>query len=328
VALELSRGEVAPEPVAARQDGGCDGDDSHVSYRHEALLYDGDDQFVERVSRFVRAGVESDEPILVVVGAPKIEWLRQALGADHDRVSFADMADVGRNPARIIPAWRAFVDAHPDTVVRGVGEPLDADRHEAERAECHVHESLLNVALTDASLWLMCPYDVGSLPDDDIAVALANHPHVVHQGDARTPGEEQEFACFTARLPEPSAPSSLLAFERPTLPRVRACVDDRARSFGLAGGRRRELVLAVSEIATNSVVHGGGGGCVRTWTDGDRFVVEISDQGRIDEPLVGRVRPGAGQAGGHGVWVANQLTDLVQIRSGPAGTVVRLHMAR
>ena len=43
------------------------------------------------------------------------------------------------------------------------------------------------------------------------------------------------------------------------------------------------------------------------------------------EPLVGRERP-AGPAGGYGLWLANQLCDLVQVRSFPAGSVVRLHM--
>ena len=35
-----------------------------------------------------------------------------------------------------------------------------------------------------------------------------------------------------------------------------------------------------------------------------------------------------GQPGGYGLWLANQLCDLVQIRSLPAGTAVRLHMRR
>ena len=46
------------------------------------------------------------EPILVAVGADKIAALRAALGADAAGIDFADMAEVGHNPARIIPAWR------------------------------------------------------------------------------------------------------------------------------------------------------------------------------------------------------------------------------
>ena len=57
------------------------------------------------------------------------------------------------------------------------------------------------------------------------------------------------------------------------------------------------------------------------------MLCEISDRGRFDEPLAGRVRPAPDQPDGRGLWLVNQLCDLVQIRSSPAGNVVRLHMA-
>ena len=43
---------------------------------------------------------------MVAVAPEKIAALRDALGDDADAVAFADMAELGRNPARIIPAWR------------------------------------------------------------------------------------------------------------------------------------------------------------------------------------------------------------------------------
>jgi hypothetical protein len=48
---------------------------------------------------------------VLVVSAARIGLLSSAIGGDADRVAFADMADVGANPARIIPAWRDFVAA-------------------------------------------------------------------------------------------------------------------------------------------------------------------------------------------------------------------------
>src|SRR5437868_3363988 len=98
------------------------------AFRHEALLYAGEDEFVERNAAFIREGVAADEPVLVVVDAAKIDLLREELGDDADPavVQFADMADVGRNPARIIPAWREFVSqrAGERGAVRGIGEPI------------------------------------------------------------------------------------------------------------------------------------------------------------------------------------------------------------
>src|SRR5260370_13627867 len=79
-------------------------DREHYGFHHEAFIYAGVDEFVEGTSAFVRSGLELDEPTLVVVSAAKIRLLREKLGADADRVRFADMARVGANPARVIPA--------------------------------------------------------------------------------------------------------------------------------------------------------------------------------------------------------------------------------
>ena len=64
---------------------------------------------VTRVGGFVREGGATGEPTLVVVGTRKIARLRDHLDGDAAGVHFADMGDVGSNPARIIPAWRRFV---------------------------------------------------------------------------------------------------------------------------------------------------------------------------------------------------------------------------
>jgi anti-sigma regulatory factor (Ser/Thr protein kinase) len=95
---------------------------------------------------------------------------------------------------------------------------------------------------------------------------------------------------------------------------------------GIDSGTVADLVIAASELAANSVMHGGDTGTLRLWREGGALLVEVEDEGRIEEQLVGRLRPGVSQEGGRGLWLANQLCDLVQIRSGEAGTVVRLHV--
>jgi MEDS: MEthanogen/methylotroph, DcmR Sensory domain len=60
------------------------------SYRHEALIYAGEDDFVAKTTAFLREGVEAGEPALVVVSARKIERLRESLNGDADAVVFAD----------------------------------------------------------------------------------------------------------------------------------------------------------------------------------------------------------------------------------------------
>ena len=87
-------------------------------------------------------------------------------------------------------------------------------------------------------------------------------------------------------------------------------------------------MLLVSELVTNSVRHGGGGGVLRVWRDGDALVCEVRDGGRLGDPLAGRRRPTLEQPDGRGLWLANQLCDLVQLRSSAGGTVVRFRTRR
>jgi anti-sigma regulatory factor (Ser/Thr protein kinase) len=117
-----------------------------------------------------------------------------------------------------------------------------------------------------------------------------------------------------------------LAFDRHGLETVRDAVARRADSAGLVASRAQDLVLAVDEIAVNSVRHGGGNGVLRLWQEGGRLLCEVKDRGRIADPLAGRHRPKPGQLGGWGMFIANQLCDLVQLRTGDHGTAVRLHM--
>ncbi|HZT45707.1 MAG TPA: sensor histidine kinase [Gaiellaceae bacterium] len=302
------------------------------AFAHEALLYAGLDEFVGSTAAFIREGVARDEPVLVVVGTHKIGLLREELDGDANQVFFADMGSVGTNPARIIPAWEEFVDAHlrEDRPVRGVGEPIWAERGPDELIECQRHEALLNLAFADAHAWrLLCPYDTTTLSEDVIDEALRSHPIVVRGAD-RKPSDRYEDPAprFETPLPDPPADAVELQFDRGLLADGRYLVYCRAAAAGLSPGRTHDLVLAAHEILTNSVRHGGGSGTLRVWQDDAAVVCEVTDGGRIDDPLADRRRPDPDEPRGRGLWLANQLCDLVQIRSREDGNVVRLHMRR
>jgi anti-sigma regulatory factor (Ser/Thr protein kinase) len=126
-------------------------------------------------------------------------------------------------------------------------------------------------------------------------------------------------------LPRPPA-AAVMSFDRRSLHAVRSSAAEHAAVAGLEEDRTGDLVLAVSEAATNSLCHGGGRGVLRMWREARSVVCEVRDAGRIEDPLVGRHRPGPEQVGGWGVWTAHQVSDLLQVRSGPDGTVVRVHM--
>jgi anti-sigma regulatory factor (Ser/Thr protein kinase) len=292
-------------------------------------MYSGEQQLVDGLLQFLRDGIERSEPTLVVLAAPKIAALKDALADDAERVEFADMDDVGANPARIIPAWREFVDAHPGEHLRGIGEPIWAERSDAEMSECHRHEGLLNVAFDDApGFWLLCPYDTTTLDPADVQRACATHPHVAGLPSAAYPGVDVHAGPFTEALAEAPADAREVTFEGDSLNVVRSLVSDVTAEAGLEWPRAEDFLLAVSEVAANSVVHGGGEGVLRLWLDDTTLLADVIDGGHIDAPLAGRERPGQGQYHGYGLWLANQLCDLVQVRTFPAGSTVRLHMHR
>jgi anti-sigma regulatory factor (Ser/Thr protein kinase) len=302
-------------------------------YGHEAALYRGAQGFLDATVDFVRDGLAGAQPVLVAVVPDRIKLLREALGDDADQVRFVDLAETGRNPARIIPLWREFVDAHHGTPVRGIGEPVWAGRRSAELAEALLHEALLNLAFPDdPPLLLRCPYDADALGDAMVDEAHRRHPCVVAGGTRPGRGyhgPDAAAAEFAAPLPEVDAPVEAVDFRQLSgIRQLRALVAERAASLGIGPDRGLDLAMAVHEIAVNSLRHGGGHGTLRIWSDEASLVCEVRDGGHIREPLVGRVRPDPRQVSGRGVWLANQLCDLVQIRSSAAGTQVRLHMAR
>ncbi|MGH2963159.1 MAG: anti-sigma factor RsbA family regulatory protein [Solirubrobacterales bacterium] len=306
--------------------------DGAAAFHHEALFYGGEDEFLAGALPFIEEGLAAGEPVLVAVGGAKIRLLESRLDGATDRVRFTDMAEIGRNPACLIPVWREFVDnqALGGRPVRGIGEPVWAERSPAELVECEHHESLVNVAFSDAPAWrLLCSYDTEELEASVIDAARRSHPFILDRGRVRRSdaylAPEEGAGPFEGRLPARPREAEGLDFARNDLNDVRSHTYRIARRAGLDPERTANAVLAVSEVATNSVRHAGGHGELRSWTDDGALLFEVRDEGRIDTPLVGRERPELSELDGRGLWVVNQLCDLVQIRSSSAGNVIRLH---
>jgi anti-sigma regulatory factor (Ser/Thr protein kinase) len=112
-------------------------------------------------------------------------------------------------------------------------------------------------------------------------------------------------------------------FDRSRVTPLRHTVAARAGEAGLTGDRLADFVVAVNELLTNVVRHGGGTGQLSVWSDDGSVVCEVSDSGAGLRPISPH-RPGLDEPGGWGLWLVRELTDTCEIKTGPRGTAVRI----
>ncbi len=301
-------------------------------FRHELYPYRGEAQFLSGTLDFIHEALEADEAVVVAVPADKTSLLRGEL-ADEPAVTFVDTTTAGANPGRHIAAWSAWMNERgaAGRTVRGIGETAWREaRDTAHLSELRYHEWLLNRAFARSSTRsMLCPYDAADEDEDALRLISRCHPQIRHDGqyapnEGYLTGEEYAFDALTA----PCDPFQELSYAHGDLAAIRSKVSQCASDAGVPPDRLPKLAVAVTEIATNSIRHGGGGGTLRTWAQDETFLCEFRDSGYIPDVLAGRSRPEADQIGGRGLWLAHQLCDLVEIRSTrELGTTIRLHMA-
>jgi anti-sigma regulatory factor (Ser/Thr protein kinase) len=299
-------------------------------FAHPALLYRGVDEYLAGTLPFIRSGLDAKEPVAVAVPGPNLAVLRAELGDDADRVQLVDMTLAGRNPGRIIPGvLRSFADRHPEDRVRIIGEPIWPGRTEAEYPACVQHEALINVAFQDRAVTILCPYDAARLPARVLADAEATHPvlEAVGQQWASTAYAPRRIVeAYNRPLPRPAG-VPWFGFVSETLVEPRRAVVAEASQAGFRADRIADLELAVSELATNSVVHGGGRGEFAVWREDDRLVLDVRDRGRLTDPLAGRRPPAPAMPGGRGLLMVGLLADLVRVHTTGEGTAIRAWFA-
>jgi anti-sigma regulatory factor (Ser/Thr protein kinase) len=298
-------------------------------FLHRALLYRGAAEFRAAIERYVRGGLARTEPVLIATSPGKVSWLRREFNGGTAGVAFTDMTEVGRNPARIIPAIRTFMDRHPGRRIRCVGEPVWADRSAAELREAARYEALVNTAFSGTRATMVCLYDSAELTTSVLHDAGCTHPAMFRHG------EEQASSSYLGAdglppgcdvpLAGPPAAAERLSYQRDLRP-VRSLVTRCARSARLPARRITDLVLAASEVAANTLRHTKAGGTVHLWRDEEEILCQIQDSGVIADPLAGYRMPAQDLPGGKGLWLVNQVCDLVEVRSSPEGTTICLHM--
>jgi anti-sigma regulatory factor (Ser/Thr protein kinase) len=309
--------------------GGAAGGDESLS--HLAYFYDDERDYLSYLSALAIAGLRNAEPVFVAVPGRKAGLLRERLGAESHLLRYGAITETGRNPARLIPELMAFIDEHRGQRVRYVSEAIWPGRSAAELCEATRHEALMNLAFAASAATIVCPYDVGGLAPSVVGGAERTHPALLRNGRTESAGGYAGRGVVPAEcenpLPAPPAGAQVLAYET-SLRQVRHLVTSHGTALEMTGERITNLVIAVGEITANTLRHTGAGGTFWIWHTGAEIICQVQDQGWIADPLAGRRRRSP-EDSGHGLWVVNQVCDLVEIRtSQTAGTIIRLHMRR
>ncbi|WP_091378214.1 anti-sigma factor RsbA family regulatory protein [Actinokineospora alba] len=297
-------------------------------FAHPALFYRGADEYLDGTLPFIQAARAAGEPVAVAVPGPNLKLLRDALGADADDVRMLDMTEAGRNPGRIIATvLRGFADSHPDRPVRIIGEPIWAGRSDLEYPACAQHEALINLAFTGRDATILCPYDTEELAPSVITDAEATHPVLIDAAGTRASTRYAPLEVidrYNLPLPDLDRPAEILV-EGPDLTGARLLARERAERAGVVAERVPDVELVVTELATNSLLHGGGTALVRLGTTGRHFVCEVRDSGKLTDPLAGRRPSSPEQAGGRGLLLIHHVSDLVRTHTDPASTTIQAH---
>ncbi|MGI8713249.1 MAG: anti-sigma factor RsbA family regulatory protein [Solirubrobacteraceae bacterium] len=298
------------------------------TFVHEALLYRGRGELERSVRDFMREAADAGEPVLAALPRTSLEWLRDVVGGGPTEVRFEDMSEIGRNPSRLLPLYQDWIT---DRSGHGhvISEPMWPGRSYAETAECLRHEALLNVALASSGARILCPYDAANLEPEVLVGAELTHPHVRDASGSR-PSERFADPIELSRgdnWPQqpPAHPVSEHRFGGDLRSLRRTIVNDPCLG-GLSRERRDDVVFVINEAATNVVKHADGTCTTRLWNDGLTVVAEVSSGSALPDVLAGRRRPAPEAPAGRGLWLINQVCDLVELRSGDAGTTLRMHL--
>lgn len=297
-------------------------------FRHEAFLYESDDEFVGQMAAFLGAGLDEGASGLAVTTRSNCALLRDALGAASERVRFVNRDDWFFRPAKTIAAYDATLTGlarDGAASIRVVGEVQFGPTAEEWR-EWTAYEAILNRALAEHPAWFVCPYDRRALPEQVVEDAARTHPEVLtetRQTSARFASPEETVRDLT--------PAHEPLDELRALPLAGDPVTFRERlAAELAAAKVPEtkavnMLVAANEIIVNAFRHGGGAEEMRAGLVDGHFVCEISDRGPgLDDPLAGYLPPNLELGRGAGLWTARQLTSRLELIPGAEGLTVRL----
>ena len=297
-----------------------------IALRHNALVYESQDAYLARAVPFLRDGIAAGEGAIVAHTRVGIGAMREALGTDARKVTFVDVSAAYTRPARTLAAYHAvYAEQLAKTpAVRAVAD-VQFGPIPAEWSVWTGYEAVFNRSFGHLPVWVLCSYDANGTPDAILEGVWQTHPEVVTD---RAWERSDRFVDPDQLLrwiaPDPTALGGLRSIPvEDDVERLRERIALELAAAGVETPRSLDMLLAVTEVATNAIRHGRGICDVRVGVIRGRFVCEVVDRGDgFDDPAAGYLAPRPGT--GSGLWLARQLTWEIEAFRSPTGFTVRI----
>ncbi|MCW2504992.1 MAG: Uncharacterized protein JWO79_3276 [Actinomycetia bacterium] len=287
---------------------------------HEFMLFRSPEEFAAATLAFAHEGLERGEDVVVAADPSRAAALRDLLGTDAKAVRFSDVPSQYRG--LVVPIF----DRPEGRPLWLAGEP-PADRLPPDAAQEWLRcEHAMNGVLPKVGAHVLCAFDAASPHAERLRAA---HEAIREGSEARPNPSYRPDPPDQPVLPPPPEDPVVFPFDLETYAGARRLAATFAAGLGLSEDQEFDLGLAVTELTTNAVRHGGGSGTLRLWTDAGALICEVTDCGPgLGDPLRGYLQPPAGTAtSGWGLWLVRRVADLAQVQTGPGGTVVRMRMS-
>ena len=312
-------------------------------FAHSALIISADLDLPSVLGPQLHRSAGIYDEVLLVVGARTRAALARSV-ADVPRgvLSWGDPASFYQRLGSAYEAFRRYlaaqhqggrrvhVIAEPD-LISTVAPELRADRALAYLA----YEAVCNDTYSIGRSAVTCIWDRRDYEDNVIDAVRATHAYeLTRTGPVLSPHYLPPERYLAERQDAPLRPTPSHVDRDVTLGKVaelsalRSTVGAWAVEHGFAEEATEDVVVAVIEVATNGLRHGGAPVRIRAWHHDDTLLVQCDDAGNQPIPANAgyyRPNPHAAAAGGCGLWLVRQLADVVIVSTAPGRTTVRLH---
>jgi anti-sigma regulatory factor (Ser/Thr protein kinase) len=299
----------------------------HYGLRHNALIYESDDAYVERAEAFLKEGLDDGEAAVIAGTRDRLTLMREALGAETKGVAYFDTSSTYTRAARAIAAYYVTLrdSLREASAVRAVAE-MQYSPTPAEWEQWAAYEAISNVAYAHLPAWVVCTYNAPRTPDRMLEAVWETHPEVMTDTWQESEHFHEPEQMVRRLTPEPKPLPDLRSVSPgEDLESFRERMAEELNAEDVPPAKAMDMLVAANEVASNALRHGSGIDELRVGRANGRFVCEISDPGAgFDDPLAGYMPPKDPGQSGPGLWIARQLSWRVEFFPAEDGFTVRL----